>query len=275
MVKCSRKSVSLSDLWVSSHERVSDFYASAWQSGDSPVALLCVRAVTLAAALAILGWSVYEGRNLYWLVYLTNWGLVLVSAMLLSGLVVSIVAMCKRPPDVGELPWYVSMYWFFYNVAVSMALVITALYWILLYNPEMYKEMDARMFWLDVMTHGVNSCLAMVEVLAARTPVRLFHVYQPLGCGLWYAIFTLIYYAAGGTDGNGFPFIYEVLDWRQGKRTSGVVAAAAGGLIIVYFLVCGLAFCRDKFTAFLFRTTSVTFTDASTDAPFPGPDNWV
>lgn len=56
------------------------------------------------------------------------------------------------------------------------------------------------MFWLDLATHGFNSCVAVVELFCARTPMRFLHLYQPLGVGLWYAAFTAIYYAAGGTD---------------------------------------------------------------------------
>lgn len=64
----------------------------------------------------------------------------------------------------------------------------------------MRGEMGDRAFWLDVSTHGFASCLAMAELLMSRTPVRFLHVYQPLGMGLWYAAFSGIYYAAGGTD---------------------------------------------------------------------------
>lgn len=64
----------------------------------------------------------------------------------------------------------------------------------------MKKEMGMRFFLLEVATHGVNSCLVMVEILASRMPVRFLHMYQPLGAGLWYPVFSIIYYCAGGTD---------------------------------------------------------------------------
>lgn len=62
------------------------------------------------------------------------------------------------------------------------------------------KELGMRFFLLEIATHGVNSCLVLVEVLATRMPVRLLHMYQPLGVGLSYPIFSIIYYCAGGTD---------------------------------------------------------------------------
>ncbi|XP_021193567.3 protein rolling stone [Helicoverpa armigera] len=256
MVKFYRKSVSLSALWVSTNERVSDFYASSWQRGDSPIPMLVIRLLLMGVALAILIWSLVEAPNPYWLIYLTNWGLMLDVGMFLCALVVSISVLCNRPNEEKELPWYASLYWVVFNIAVTLSIMITTLYWVLLYNPEFRDEMPDRAFWLDVSTHGITSCLMMVEVLVSRTPVRFLHLYQPLGMGLWYAVFSAIYYAAGGTDINGSSFIYEVLDWSEGRRTSIVVTASMAGLIIVYACVWGIALCRDKLSTVLIRTTS-------------------
>lgn len=55
---------------------------------------------------------------------------------------------------------------------------------------------------------------------------------------------------------NGNPFIYEILDWSQSKRSSIIVAASMVGLIIVYAFIWGIALCRDKVSTYLVRTTS-------------------
>lgn len=96
MVKFNRKSISLSALWVSTNEKVSDFYASSWQRGDSPVPLLVLRLLLAGVALAILTWSLVDGANAYWLIYLTNWGLMLVVGTMLCGLVVSFTALFNK-----------------------------------------------------------------------------------------------------------------------------------------------------------------------------------
>ncbi|XP_059051170.1 protein rolling stone-like [Achroia grisella] len=258
MVKCYRKTVSLSDIWVSSNDKVSDFYASSWQRGESPLPLLVVRVLLAAVALGILVFSLTSGASPYWPIYLTNWGLIMLTMMTLSGLIVSWVAVCKSTfKETSDLPWYVSTYWFLYNIAVSNALIITVLFWSLLYKSENYEDDDdGRLFWLDISTHAINSCVALTEVLASRTPVRLLHFYQPLSIGLWYAAFTAVYYAADGTDGNGNPYIYEVLDWNEGNRAGAIVAASAAGLLVIYLMVWGLAFCRDKISISLIRTIS-------------------
>ncbi|KAG6450462.1 protein rolling stone-like [Manduca sexta] len=253
MVKCYRGSVSLSDLWISSHEKLSDFQASSWQRGDSPVPLLVVRMLLATLALGILIWSVVTSPTPYWLVFLTNWGLVLVAMMTVNGLLVSCIAVGKTTFDDKELPWYVSMYWLIFNTTVTIAIMITALYWILLYNPDPETPHEPPSFWLDVSTHAFNSCIALADLLVSRTPVRLPHIYQPLGLGLWYVAFSVIYYVAGGLV-NGEPFIYEILDWRQSKRAGTIVGLAMVGLLALYVILWAIALCRDKISTSYIRT---------------------
>ncbi|CAF4796098.1 unnamed protein product [Pieris macdunnoughi] len=266
MVKYSRKSFSLSNLWVLSNEKLSDFYLTSWQKGESPIPMLVMRFMLAAAAAGIFAWSVYSGASPYWFIFLTNWGVLLVFLMTLSGLSVSLVATLKKLPDIseGNLPWYVSTYWLTYNIALIISLIITGLYWILLYNPEKDEELD-KSFWLDLSTHGFNSCIVFSEFLLSRTPLRFVHIYQPIAVGLWYSIFSGIYYAAGGTDSLGNPFIYEILDWRQTHRSLALVAAALAALIVLYAAMWVLTICRDKISVAIIRTTSL-------DLPFTPPD---
>ncbi|KAF9421375.1 hypothetical protein HW555_002590 [Spodoptera exigua] len=255
MVKFYRKSVPLSALWVSSNERLSDFYASSWQRGESPIPMLVIRILCAGMALAILSWSLAEAPTPYWLIYLTNWGLLLVASLFLCSLIMSSMAIYNRSYETKKLPWYASLYWAVFNVSVTISIMITALYWLLLYNAKV-REVETRAFWLDVSTHGITSCLAVIELLLSRTPVRFMHLYQPLSLGLWYAVFSCIYYVAGGTDANGKHFIYEILDWSQSKRAGIIVVASMAGLIIVYAFIWAIALCRDKVSTLLVRTTS-------------------
>ncbi|KAL4716830.1 hypothetical protein ACJJTC_012641 [Scirpophaga incertulas] len=262
-----KNSVNVKDIWVSSNDRLSDFYASSWQRGESPVLMLVVRLLLAAVAVGLFVWSLIVGGSPHWLLYLTNWGLLLITFMLLAGLLVSFLAVLGKVNEDTILPWYVSMYWLTFNIAVCISVVITALFWILLYDPAIYIENKDRVFWLDVATHGLNSCLALAELLMSRTPLRLLHFYQPLGMGLWYAAFTAIYYSAGGTDAKGQPYIYEILDWRRSSRAGTVVAAAVAGLIVVYAVLWVLGRIRDMISTTLVRTISHDF------PPTP-PDNF-
>ncbi|KAG7310472.1 hypothetical protein JYU34_003255 [Plutella xylostella] len=268
MVKCWRKNVSLSSFWVGRHDgQASDFYASSLQAGEGALPLLLARLGQSALTVSFLAWSVTSSPSPYWLIYLTNWGLLLLTSMTLSGLLVSVMAVCNQFRDCSGLPWYVSMYWLLHNVAVSIAIMITVLYWTLIYDANATEEPVSKpAFWLDVATHAFNSCIAVSELLLTRTPVSYLHLYQPAGLGLWYAAFSGIYYLAGGTDAKGMPYIYAVLDWRQTAVTALVVAGSFAGLVIIYTGVWAAARARDRLSDACIRTKGH-------DLPYVAPDN--
>lgn len=52
----------------------------------------------------------------------------------------------------------------------------------------------------NVLTHATNSIGMFLDVLIVAYPIRIYHVTQPIFFGLIYAIFSIIYFFAGGTD---------------------------------------------------------------------------
>ncbi|KAI8438793.1 hypothetical protein MSG28_011172 [Choristoneura fumiferana] len=184
--------ISCSDFWVLSHERLSDFYTSAWQRRGSPLPLLFFRLVLAAASVGFLVWSLTSGQSglsPLWLIYLTNWGLVMVTAMAVSGFFVSAMIACKRPADDEKTPWYVGLFWIIFNVTQTIAIAITVLYWTLLYDANTMVYATTAAFWLDVAVHGFNSVISVGELVISRTPVRWLHVYQPLLVAAVYVAF--------------------------------------------------------------------------------------
>ncbi|CAB3241033.1 unnamed protein product [Arctia plantaginis] len=254
MVKFYRKTVSFSALWVSTNDRLSDFYASSWQREESVVPMLVVRLLLTISSLGILTWSLVEDANPYWLIYLTNWGILLVSATTMSGVVVSFAFLVKKPLETTNLAWYVSFYWVAFNIALAISIMITILYWILLHDPAIPEKYGLRGYWLNISKHGLMSCIIVTELLFSRTPVRLAHLYQPLGVGLLYALFSVIYFAAGGTDNEGHEFIYAVLNWREPRNAGIIVICSVSALVVLYVMLWMVAFLRDKLSTALMRT---------------------
>ncbi|XP_061729259.1 protein rolling stone-like [Cydia pomonella] len=248
------RKIRCSDLWVSSHDKSSDFYLCAWQRGASPWPLLWVRAALAAAGAAVLAWSLAGGGGASprWPIYLTNWGLLLLEGAALAGLLVSCRAVCRRPPEESTTAW-MSLYWVLFNVAQTVALAITVLYWLLLYDPETTVYPTAEALGRDVATHALNSALTLAELLAARTPARALHAWQPLLLATAYAAFSAVYYAAGGTNIFGESFIYPVLDWSTPAAAGAVAGASLAGALVLHVLVCVLARARSAAATALMR----------------------
>ncbi len=79
----------------------------------------------------------------------------------------------------------------------------------------MFADDDYCTDGVDFNTHAMNSIFVLIDVFVCATPMRLLHVYQTAILGIYYSIFSVIYYAAGGTNPSGHPYIYEILDWRE------------------------------------------------------------
>lgn len=53
---------------------------------------------------------------------------------------------------------------------------------------------------MNYFVHGNNSLLMMIDLWIVCNPVRILHFLYPVIFGLFYVIFSVIYYFAGGTS---------------------------------------------------------------------------
>lgn len=95
----------------------------------------------------------------------------------------------------GQMPKIFKFYWSLHNVTLILSLMITLLYWGIVYD----KDRDA-LDAVNLLTHGSNSIFMMIDLLIVSHPIRLMHVIQPVLFGLAYGFFTYIYYLCGGVD---------------------------------------------------------------------------
>ena len=121
----------------------------------------------------------------------------------------------EEPPssDALEASWTTSVAWFhkalwvIYNAAAAGAILITVIFWCLLFNES--HGISA----FSIIVHGVNAALVISETLLSSIPVRLLHVVYPMCLGIVYIVFTLVYWVSGGTNRFGMPYIYPQTDY--------------------------------------------------------------
>ena len=68
---------------------------------------------------------------------------------------------------------------------------------------------------VNIATHVINSFYVILNISVTGMPKRILHVWFSVIFALIYALFTVFYYLAGGTNHNGNPYVYPVLDWRK------------------------------------------------------------
>ncbi|XP_068626848.1 protein rolling stone-like isoform X2 [Battus philenor] len=197
-------------------------------------------------ALATIIWSAasFWGTIDKFLLYMTHWGLLLILIESFFGIIVAVKEYDGLPDVKAAFPWYLKVFWLLYNITIPVAFLVTIFYWSIL-NAHGKKINYAPNPVLDVMLHGVNSVVMLVELILSAHPSRLLHIMQPLYFALVYLIFTAIYYGAGGLDPWGHVFIYPVIDWSKPEQTL-VVAVLTGLLLTLMHLVTvAIAAVRD------------------------------
>ncbi|CAH2102244.1 unnamed protein product [Euphydryas editha] len=230
------------------HKNNSDFYLSCFQSSTSALPLLCVRALLFLTSLGIVLTSfifaVWYFPNLgMWFIYLTHWGLVLITITSGFGFGVSATIYFKGDPDVSSgLPWYIKTYWILSSLTIPVAFFITVFYWAFLSGGnEEYAQNTA----IDILIHAVNSVIMFILLITARQPTNLLHFYISILFAIVYVIFSLIYYFADGRDPFDNPYIYPVLNWNSPGESMITVVFAAVIIVVLHFVVAMISVARD------------------------------
>ncbi|KAK3102035.1 hypothetical protein FSP39_008269 [Pinctada imbricata] len=169
-------------------------------------------------------WAGHDpAQQIKWFIYLTDWCyFVLTVATLVDAVSVVYVLVRRKDISKGEcetMSWYLQVNWVLFNVANSSALLVSLLYWGLIYGPN--ENMTA----VNIETHALNSVYVIINVLVTAVPIRLYHFFHGVIYAITYVLFTLIYYLAGGTNEDGKPYVYSTIDWRDTGFTVGLSLA--------------------------------------------------
>ncbi|XP_072179708.1 protein rolling stone-like [Diadema setosum] len=184
-----------------------------------------------------------------WLIFVSNWTYLFVTAYFILAIVTSIYWHCTRRgrgdqvagnevaiPDSNDntrlepqseesgtpsTPWYFKVQRYLQVYACSASVFVTILYWVLEFDPA---TDSVQVFSLHV--HGVAAFLMIMDTLLVATPIRLLHMIYVMITAFVYFCFTAVYNAAGGTNPSGESHIYSgFLDWGKAPGTSAIVGA--------------------------------------------------
>uniref|UniRef100_A0A6P4FBM6 Protein rolling stone-like n=1 Tax=Drosophila rhopaloa TaxID=1041015 RepID=A0A6P4FBM6_DRORH len=88
---------------------------------------------------------------------------------------------------------------------------------------------------LNIMVHVLNTIIMLIDLAIVGHPIKMSHAYFTTGIGLAYAIFTGIYFLAGGTDRKNQTAIYPMMDWTKPGKAIIVTACAIIFTFFVHF----------------------------------------
>ena len=132
-------------------------------------------------------------------------------------------------------------FWLLYNISANAGLLITAGYWTVLFEDE---PIDAN----NITKHALNSVFMVIDTFLSSIPVRLFHSVYPLLYIIVYLAFTVIYWQLGGTNIQGQPYIYSLLDYNNFEASTGCIMAFFLLLVqpVLQLMLFGLVKLRDR-----------------------------
>ncbi|XP_067854545.1 protein rolling stone isoform X2 [Heptranchias perlo] len=100
--------------------------------------------------------------------------------------------------------------WALHNLTCVITLCVTITYWIFTYIPG-----QSRLDSININMHVMNSVLVLLELSMTAAPIHLAHFVYVMAYCLTYIIFTIVYWAAGGTNLKGEAFIYRILSYGE------------------------------------------------------------
>ena len=257
---------SVSSGWVAEKARWRDVVLRCPWLGDHRVvpARDAVAGLTSAMALYVfLHLMVRDDGIPYYFIWLTNWtGMVTAVYAVLHAWATRRAARLRDDEDAGDstdIPRGVHALWALKCIAPVAQLLITTVYWGVLWRPQ-YGPVSAY----NVVAHGVLYSVTLVDFIAlnrftidSRTDLANAYAYGGI-----YVCFNLVYtFIPGATNHRGDRFIYPVTDWRDRPVVSVAFTAAAFLIVlpVCWYAMVWLTRMRDR-RWFPVKDTEVTAT---------------
>lgn len=221
--------------------------------------LACIFCCILTASILDLGRPQHPYTHYAkWPIYLTHWGfLVCTIQALLAAVIVTQTHWYTTDNDEHfdasfKMKHSFKVYWILHTIGTVAAFAITSIYWTFVFDPEIHI-MDA----LNILVHGVNSVLMLLDLCLVAHPVRFNYFYWPVVFSLTYMVFSAVYYLAGGTDRLDRAFIYNILDWRYPVKTLLITTVCLGFVIVLHSIVCLFSLSRRSVARYLERRKEI------------------
>ncbi|XP_022094808.1 protein rolling stone-like [Acanthaster planci] len=142
-----------------------------------------------------------------------------------------------------RLPFYFKITWVLLNVCLAFGPIISIIYWAFIFDPEFVYANQGGAYGvaLTVHRHAFNTIFVYLDLAVSASPITFWHFVYPVGYGLLYMFFSLVYYWAGGTNPYiDSPAIYpSLLDWTNPGKTIGAVIAFAVVAIVFHSVAYG------------------------------------
>ena len=187
-----------------------------------PMAFVFFRVLMAALAISILVHTlVYVVTDVglgFYMIYFTNWVVVVNALYFTLAAVTTLMAVCTEGPEADGTPPFVWLTFLLYGMLLPGSLIGALMYWFVVFDGVFYA--------VSIEATAVLFAMVVLDVWVNRQPYYYaFHGVAGAVLSMGYLLFTVIYWAAGGEDPNGFPYIYRALNWERPLSAGKLVRA--------------------------------------------------
>ncbi|XP_041373391.1 protein rolling stone-like [Gigantopelta aegis] len=218
------------------HEPREDFILSQWSDLPLPYAIL--RSMFALYAIAIVFYSGLDGGHgekifiwmTYWVYYIFTTNFIVAAA---NTWTYWLYGRRRKKLECLQSAWFSSslkVQWVLHNLSGNGTFIATAMFWTVVYNGESVS-------FVTMNVHGISLVLVILDFTITRCPIRIHHFYLAAIFSSTYSLFTVVYWAAGGTNTVNEPFIYNVLDYSENPRMATAYLLSIT-LIVVPLIHC-------------------------------------
>ena len=156
-----------------------------------------------------------------------------------------------------NIAWYMKICWLLYIIGATIEITNVAGFWVVVYRPCSSDDVTMAptnsttavttstepmepcemIEVISLHVHLILGILVLADIFLSRVPWQFLHLFHSLSYMVFFVVFTGIYFAAGGTDPLGNPYIYSAFDYGENPAT------AAGFCIILLLVPIGLFIC--------------------------------
>ena len=182
---------------------------------------VAVKLVLFGATVGNFVWGFIDSEypNFH-MAYLSHWGLFYASLYMTFSVILSLG--CGKNGS-----FLVQSAWILFSIAMVHEIMITTLYWLLLYDPD-----NDTLKYKDIVTHGGAAGMIFIDgLILNRTPIRLRHWYWTLFLSLLFVGWSLLQsYVVGRNpydngDDRTDDAIYAPLGWKDDPGYAAMISS--------------------------------------------------
>jgi len=215
-----------------------------------PKWFVALRSTIMVLMLYILAMALYvkadKGEIEWFLIWLTNWTLIVLVITVIVRFSSTIYVLTKIPTDrlsdpLEELTPALRLLHHNQHVLMATGLSATSVvalnYWAFTYDPSDKGTTIQQLHRVQV--HGINALLMWVDYLLSAERMRWKSIMYPCLFGILYAIWSIIFDFTIEVNEDGDHYIYSFLDWSEGV-TEPLIFTLATVVLLSLFTALGV-----------------------------------